>query len=356
MSPVVSAAVTAGVVSALWIYNLRRLGLKDTTTAWKVAPHASFFAVTIAPFAAFYSSYSLSRLSALASDNPDALPPWLPLNLVANFEWIVGVAALLAILACTAFFVSTSWSPDKLRTQLARLVLRDFAARWKLGPKPSPEVISGMPPMLEGLSHDAIAGRLAVASSRTRDEILLSPESQRAMRLLDRPAQLLTGLQAFAILTVGFMILASAALLFLISPSSESSAESVSVARVSSTFSVALLLPYPLLFATYRSQVRELDPRWAGSGSQEAVSATFLMLCAGLLILSGLDQVSTNSLEIVAGVTTLLGGILSLLLPHVTGTRFVRLLVGSGSSLASQVSILVAVVLVGALGLTVLFP
>ena len=332
------------------VTSLVRFGPRTWAAFWKLTPHQYFFAVFCVPAAALFEICALWDLSSIADSLELAgdIPPGLAA--ISDLRILLLVAVATSVLTCFGFYISTLWSPDKLRDPLALKALRALASMG-VGSLQGPTA-----KRREVLRPNRESASSAEAENIIRDQdgeqflrIVLSKEKQRSLGLLHRGALLTSGVQAFVIISLGVLALQACLFMLVVGGAATSSVRlsvSVDEARLATLLALVFFLPYPFLFGAYRSDLEPFIER-GGTGSQELVSTLPFLLGLGFLNFSysNVGPTPVDNIKVLAAAAAAIAAPISSKLTH---QGWVKALIGTRSSFASQtVSALFVLILVG---------
>jgi hypothetical protein len=359
------AAIGIAIVANLpLIYSARRFSWTTFADLWKLAPHQFFFSLFCIPVAVWLTCIALwwvlRASKASRADLPDEWQ-WSLQNWPVVF--LVGIA--LAALVSAFFFMSTTWSPDKLRGEYAnRAVASIIAVNSLYDRAPGAEATQALNEQKaqaassldsRQLTTQTLDARFSRLSPFERAQVTLTKSSQVRFNLTDEAAVALSAFQVLSIVAVAAVLLLTCAYLLVVGqyatqPAAVAELES---ARVALFCAICAFLPYPYLFGLYRSEM-ERAVKSAETGGQGVAAMLMIVLAAGLVLLSQPDGLSVFG-AVWTGAIALLA-VLGTVAQKLDVGGFLRQFVGFESTIGSQFILVIAWVTIAGVAVAFTWP
>lgn len=346
-----SAVGIALIANLPLLYTASRSDWNTFAGLWKLAPHQFLFCLVCVPVAVWLTCMALWwALRVVKVSGSDVPAPWS--GVVGNWPVIFLVGIALAAIVSAAFFLSTTWSPDKLRDGYPTRALGALAqvnAKYEVAAdeadrdafeRERARAASGLE--ARDVTADSIDKEFASLSSFEQAQATLTRDSQSRLKLTDEAAIALSAFQVFAVVGVAAVLLITACLLLLLgyySVQPEAAAE-LTRARTAMFLAILAYVPYPFLFGLYRNEL-ERAVKSADTGGQELVATAVILLAAALTMASAPGFTPSAVSGAWAGVVALLA-IFGAIAPKIEALGFLRQVLGSQSTVGSQIVMVIA--------------
>ncbi len=347
------ATIGIFVVSNLPVaYAAWRFDWATFTGLWKLAPHQFFFSVFCVPLAVWLCCIAL-WWTLKASKGPGLTIPAPWNSVIDNWPVVFLLGIALAAVVGAAFFLSTTWSPDKLRNDYPQKTVltideinRTFAATVDEDARKALEhkkAVASDELTQAKVTSSNVDSRYANLTEYQRAAAALNKTSQQSLRLTDDAAIALSAFQVLAVVGVGAVLLLTCGLLFLVGSHSQSGVAQTEMiqARLAALLAIAAFVPYPYLFGLYRTEL-ERSVRDPGTGGQEIVALAAILVAAFIVTVSTPTPDLTSLPAIVAACVALFA-VLGTVISRLDGgpAQLLRQYVGFESTLGAQVTLVV---------------
>ncbi len=344
-------------VAAPSIYDIfgRHMSWGTLATFWRLGPHQFFFTLFVVPFTTCLTGCALWwTVTAAKASHQGGLATTFAENWPIAFLWPLALAAFLA----GVFFIGITWSPDKLRApylDTTAEAIRSVEARDSRGaPVTSADIAKA-----HSAAGDAVTRHsrdmpmyLHRLPSLVRLQVVMNGDVQRSLDLTDGAATGLSGFQVWITLAAGLMTLICVIVMLLLKPSARLPAVSHALghARLAALLASLSLLLYAYLFSLYRQEIT----RVAGpniTSNQDLAATIGVAICLLLLFLSLTTKISADAIPTLSG--------LAVAIAEVAGASrlgIFRTLFGWDTKLATQLVLVVAIVILGSIGLYAVRP
>lgn len=327
------------------VYSIKRFNWTTFTDLWKLAPHQYFFTLFCIPVAVWLTCIALWWVLRAARVGGQEVPErWR--GFVENWPVVFLVGIAIGALVSVVFFVSSTWSPDKLRDSYpAAAVTAITTIGQEYSSTSEPKKVARLDAKKAqaardvdamGLTYVNVDAEFAGLSNFQQAQVLLTKESQTDLKLRDEAAVALSAFQVMAVVSVAVVLLLTCGLLLLLGhyTSAPAPVAELQYARLAIVFAICAFIPYPYLFGLYRSEL-ERAVRAPDTGGQELVAMVVIILAAVLVMVSQPQfeiTVFSGTWAAVIALVALVGTVA----PKVDSGGVLRQLIGFQSTIASQ--------------------
>jgi hypothetical protein len=345
------------------IYAAKRFTWATFADLWKLAPHQFFFTAFCIPIAVWLTCVGLWWVLRAARQAGSQVPArWQPVLENWPLVFLIGIA--LAALVSAVFFVSSTWSPDKLRSgypESAVAVITSIEKTYsatsdkkKIAKLDDQKAQAASVVDTEGLTAENIDTKFLSLSDFQKAQVALTKDSQQQLAMKDEAAVALSAFQVMAIVSVAGVLLLTCGLLFLLGHyvTLPAAVAELQDARLALVFAICAFVPYPYMFGLYRSELERVVKN-PDTGGQEIIAMIAIILAALLVMVSQPKFEITAFSGTWAAIIAIIA-VVGTVAPKLDFGGVLRQLVGFQSTIATQFSLVIvwAILAVIAIGFT----
>ncbi|HEY8992831.1 MAG TPA: hypothetical protein VIM37_03195 [Candidatus Microsaccharimonas sp.] len=347
------------------VYTLTRFPGSNFAFFWKFSPHQFFFSFVLVPVAVYLTCcalwWALRAISKVATAAPQPLA-----GIYANWPVVFLIAIGLAAVLSAAFFLSTTWSPDKLGAPYAAdsaAVVSDINNQYRTAAGPAQtealdttKASAGSSLEASGLTLSTLPGGYSGLTSFEKAQVLLTKDGQTKFGVTDGVATALSAFQVMAVVGVAAVLLVTCIFILWLGrqvPGAGQLNEMVA-ARTAIFCAICCFVPYPYLFGLYRSELERVV-QTPNTGGQEFVAIGFILLALGLVVFSD-PNASITSVESVRIALAGALAIFSAISTRIDGTGVLRQFVGIESSIGAQFGLVLGALVLAGIAVVVTIP
>lgn len=347
------------------LYTLTRSQGSTFAFFWKFSPHQFFFSFVCVPVAVYLTCcalwWALRAISKVATVAPQPV-----VGIYANWPVVFLIAIALAAGLSAAFFLSTTWSPDKLEAPYAAdsaTVVSDINNQYKTTPGPKQtaaldgeKASAANDVEASGLTPKNLSTEYSGLTSFEKAQVLLTKDGQTKFGVTDGIATALSAFQVMAVVGVAGVLLVTCIFILWLGRQVTGAGQfdEMVAARTAIFCAICCFVPYPYLFGLYRSELERVV-QTPNTGGQEFVAIGFILLALGLVVFSDPNA----SIASVESVRVALAGslaIFSAISTRIDGTGVLRQFVGLESSIGAQFALVLGALVLAGIAVVVTIP